>query len=329
MGGDGMSREALSPRQVAVMGFVSALAPAAAGAGWGWQGTALAAPVAAAAGWTAARLAGRWPALEGRRAGRVCRALCAAWGVFLMAGGLRRTALRLSSTGGGGEGAALWLTLILAAVLIWMSRSSPAAFFRTGEICLLAMYAVLTAVLVWAMFRMKAEWLAQPAVSLGGGFLAALESTGAFLFLIPYTIYYKDAERGPGGGRRGFGWLLAAAGIGALMAGVTAGVLSPGLLPLTEEPFFAMTAALGRSVRVEGLLSALWLIPDLMYLGLMSRSWQRPGRKRDWLPAAGILLAGAAACLLPLEKVPAGIRTGGMAVLWAAFVLALGRGDRK
>jgi len=52
---------------------------------------------------------------------------------------------------------------------------------------------------------------------------------------------------------------------------------------------------LGESVRAEGLISALWLLPDLTLAGLLSRTW---GGKR-WASAAVALACGLAAVGVP------------------------------
>ena len=67
---------------------------------------------------------------------------------------------------------------------------------------------------------------------------------------------------------------------------MTAGLLSPAVAGRLDGPFFAAAGLLGDSARLEGLISALWLLPDLTLAGLMSRAW---GEKR-W-PALGVLLA--------------------------------------
>ena len=40
-----------------------------------------------------------------------------------------------------------------------------------------------------------------------------------------------------------------------------------------ELPFFTAAGVLGESIRGEGLISALWLLPDLALAGLLCRAW--------------------------------------------------------
>lgn len=332
MEGDGLleggqvKREPASVRQLAVTAFAGGLAPAAAGEAYGWQGAALAVPLALLAGWIAIRLAPRWTQVEARLPGHILKVCHGAFGAALLSRGLSRSADRLAHTGGGDEAARLWLILLWAAVLVWMSRGKPAAFFRTAEICCLAMAAVSLAVLVWGVSKVQWRYLALPEESLSGGLLAALETAGTFLFAIPYI--YKEAVR-PGDGGRAMGWLTALTVGSALLAAVTAGVLSPGVLTLAEEPFFAMTAALGRSVRVDGLVSALWLLSDMIYLGFLSQSWRRAGWERDWLPAAAVILAALGAVFRLPDLLPGAFWGVGMAVLWGISAVILWLGGKK
>ena len=119
------------------------------------------------------------------------------------------------------------------------------------------------------------------------------------------------------------GWLLAAAVSTAALSFVTAGALSPALAVQAEDPFFLMTAALGRTARVEGLASSLWLLPDLVYLGLLARSWQWSGTKRDWRPSAAVVLGVVGACIGGLDRLPQAAWAWGTAILWAVTVAVL------
>ena len=326
MGKECVKKEAVSVRQLAVTAFVGGLAPAAAGAANGWQGTLLAVPMVLLAGGVSAFLAPRWPSVEGRLPGYLLKVCYAVFGLALLSRGLARSAERLALTGGGGEAAEVWLVLLQAALLAWMSRGKPAAFYRTAEICCLAMVVLSLAILAWGAAKIEWRYLMLPSVSLSGGALTALETAGTFLFVIPYI--YKEAVR-PGDGGRAMGWLAALALGSVLLAAVTAGVLSPSVLSLTEAPFFTMTAALGSSIRVDGLVSALWLLSDVMYLGLLSRSWHRRGRERDWLPAAAIFLAGAAACFGVPNLFFEPLWGLGMAAVWVISTLILWLGGKK
>ena len=135
--------------------------------------------------------------------------------------------------------------------------------------------------------------------SVGAG--TVILSTG--LFVIPY-LYKVEPE--PGGLHRGLLWLGALGLCSGLLAMLTAGLLSPGVAARLDGPFFAAAGLLGDTARLEGLISALWLLTDLTLIGLLSRSW---GEER-W-PALAVLAALGAALtgvtgLLPGAALPFG-----------------------
>ncbi len=148
-----MDADKLSARQLAVCAFTGGLAPAAAGAGHGWQGALLAVPVILAAGWAIVSLAPRWIRLEGTWAGRTLSLLYAAWGAMLLGRGLARCAARTMETGGGLERYAPWVVALVALPLLWMGRGKPAAFFRAAEMFYPAVALVGAAMLVWGGAR--------------------------------------------------------------------------------------------------------------------------------------------------------------------------------
>ena len=89
------------------------------------------------------------------------------------------------------------------------------------------------------------------------------------VWVLPYL--YKVSPRQRQGGPVGR-WLLLAGLLGVALAALTRGVLgnAAGELP---HPFFVTTGVMGESARLEGLLSALWLICDLVWAGLLARVW--------------------------------------------------------
>jgi len=320
-----MKTDALSARQLAVCAFVGGLAPAAAGAGYGWQGALLAAPVALLAGWALTALSPRWSRIENKWTGRTLGVLYALWAGALLSRGLVRCAGRVLAAGGGEERHAPWLIALLALPLLWMARGKPAAFFRAAEIFYLAVALTGAALLVWSAFKIEWRYALLPANDLWSGFWAALEAGGTFLFVLPYVNRIKTS---PENGRRVMSWLAALAAAAVLMSLATVGILSPAAAAGPGEPFFLMTAVLGRGVRVEGLASALWLLTDLACLGLLARSWQRSGTGKSWLPPLAVLAGAACAALgLPALLSPAawGIGNAVLAGLTGAVLMFSGK----
>ena len=303
-----MNSEKLSPRQLTVAVMVGGLSTGAAAAGRAdWRWLLVTAAVGAAAGWLLLRRAGNRPLHP------VLRALYAVWAVVLMAGVLRRTAERLQAASGAG-GHIGWVLALLALPLIWMGWGKAAAFFRAVEIFWLGLLVTVAAILLLGLPRVDWGWVIEPV----GTWRDSLElgtlimSTG--LFVLPYL--YKVEEE-PGGARRGLVWLGAMGMLSAALAALTAGLLSPAVAAELDGPFFAAAGLLGDSARLEGLVSALWLLPDLSLMALLARCW---GEKR-WpalaaIAALGLALSGVTG-ILPGTVLPLGCLT--LAVLTAAF----------
>jgi hypothetical protein len=226
--------------------------------------------------------------------------------------------------GGSEESWRLWCILLLGAFLLWMALGKAGAFFRAAEILYLASAAVGGALLLWGLFRVNWNYVLLPAADLWGGFWAAIETGGTFLFVLPYM--YRT-ENGLGDRRRGMGWLLALLAASVVMSLVSVGVLSPALAD-GEDAFFLMTAALGGAVRVEGLASALWLLPELIYLGLLARGGQELAGGRRWLPPMVVLVGTAAAVFGASVWLPQLFWAAGTALLGAVtgvFLLVSGK----
>ena len=314
-----MNSEKLSARQLAVAVLVGGLSAGAAAAGQAdWRWLLACVPVGVAAGWLVLRRVGHSP-LGRRPLHPALKALYGLWAVVLMAAALERTAARIWSASGG-QGDMRWLMALLALPLIWMGWGKAAAFFRAVEIFWLAAGVTAAAVLLLGAPRVNWSWALEPAggwmESLGAG--TVILSTG--LFVIPHL--YKVEEE-PGDARRGLVWLGTLGVLSTLLALLTAGLLSPGVAARLDGPFFAAAGLLGDSARLEGLVSALWLLPDLTLIGLLSRSW---GKER-W-PALAVLAALAAALtgaagLLPGTALPFGC------VLLAILTIALPTGENK
>lgn len=278
-----LTAEALSGRQLSVAVLVAGLSPAAAFAGrvdWPWL--LLWMGVGVGLGWMVLRRLKARPLYQGGW-GVVLMVLYAGWAVLLAARALSRAAERLELTSGGSP--KFWLLLIIAVLLVWMCWGKAAPFFRMVEILWLAMAVVLILVLVIGGVRVNWRYVLETPQDWRTAALAAAEILAPALFVLPYIYKVEDMKR-----ERGLGWLAGLGGVSAALALVTVGLLGRAAEQISQ-PFFVAAGLLGKSARCEGLLSILWLLPDLTLVGLLCRVW---GRRR-W-PALGAgLAAGLAA----------------------------------
>lgn len=292
-----MKSEKLSPRQLAVAVMVGGLSAGAAAAGRAdWRWLLLTTLIGAALGWVLLRRVGRRPLHP------VLKVLYGMWAVVLMADVLDRTAARVQAAAGSREGTG-WLLVLLALPLIWIGWGKAAAFFRAAEIFWLGLVVTTAAILLLGLPRMDWQWVMRPAGDWQVSLLAGTLTMSTGLFVLPY-LYKVEPE--PGGVHRGLMWLGALGLLTAALAALTAGLLSPGVEAQLDEPFFAAAGLLGDSARLEGLISALWLLSDLTLAGLLARSW---GEER-WPALAAVIALGLALAgitdLLPGAILPLG-----------------------
>ena len=271
-----------------------------------------AAALGTAAGWLLLRRMGGWPLHP------VLRALYGGWAVVLMAQALGRSAGRLQPAEG--QGSAVWLILLLAAPLVWMGWEGDGAFFRAVEVFWLGTAAAAAAILLLGLPRVYWAWTLEPGGSWSGSLLAGMLPLSAGLYALPHLYKVEKGEDGP---RRGVIWLGALGAVCAALGLLTAGLLSPAVAAQLDGPFFTAAGLLGDSARLEGLVSALWLLPDLTWVGLLARSW---GEKR--LPALAVLAAAGLAVTGAAEALPSDL-TGAACLALAALTAALPPGQKK
>lgn len=303
-----MKSEKLSPRQLAVAVMTGGLSTAAAAAGRAdWRWLLLAAVLGTAAAWLLLLRVG------GRPLSPALRILYGIWAVVLLADVLGRTAGRIQQAGGS-EGSIGWLLTLLAAPLVWMGWGKAAAFFRAVEIFWLAVLVTTAAILLLGVPRMEWRWVLEPVGDWKSSLLAGalIMSTGLFVLPILYKVEPRQMRD-----RRGLVWLGTLGLVCAVLAALTAGLLSPIVAAQLDEPFFAAAGLLGDSARLEGLVSALWLLPDLTLAGLLAHSWG----ERRW-PALAVVIAVGLAWVgavdaLPKAALPLGCLA--LAVLTAVF----------
>lgn len=258
----------LSLRQVLAAVTLAGLSLGAAQAGamdwaWGLVGTAAAVPLMA---WLVLRQ-GERPLCQGPY-GVALRGIYCLWAVVTLGHVLGQAARRVELVGGS-QGVSGWLILLLALPVLWMSWGKTAAFFRGGEIYWMALVAALAAVGVLAIPQVNVAylWTRQ-----GNGWASALAGAGAVAmaaWVLPYLYKVSPCQRQRGPVVR---WLLLCGGLGVSLAVLTRGVLGNAAGQLAH-PFFVTTGVMGESARLEGLLSAVWLICDLVWAGLLARVW--------------------------------------------------------
>lgn len=263
------TRAVLSLRQVLAAVVLAGLSLAAAQAGqmdwkWGLVGVAVSVPLLTGA---VLRLR-KGPVYQGGY-GVVLTAVYVGWSVLTLGHVLRQAASRMEVTGGS-QGVFGWLVVLLALPVLWMSWGKPAAFFRGGEIYWMVLVAALLAVGVLTIPQVTVSYLWTQEK---GGWTSALTAAGTVAtaaWVLPYI--YKVSPQREGEGAAIGRWLLL---LGVLTVGLsvlTQGVLGHAAAALSQ-PFFVTTGVMGESARTEGLLSALWLICDLMWAGLVARVW--------------------------------------------------------
>ena len=309
-----MTSGKLSPRQLAAAVMTGGLSVGAAWAGradWRWMLACV--PVGVLLGWLLLRRVGRRPLHP------ALKVLYGGWAVVLMAQALGRTAGRLQSAAGG-RGSAGWLLALLALPLVWMGLGKAAPFFRAAELLWLAAGVTAAAVLLLGLPRVDWGWALEPAGGAAESLCAGVITLSTGLFVFPIL---SKVEAEPGGVHRGLVWLAALGGLSAGLGLLTAGLLRPAVAAALDGPFFAAAGLLGDSARLEGLVSALWLLPDLVFIGLLARSWGEKGG-----PALAVLAAAA----LALTGIPAALGAPALALgcgALAALTLALPPGGKK
>lgn len=280
------TRQALSLRQVLAAVTLAGLSMGAAQAGqmdwkWGLVGVAVSVPLLT---WIMVRV-GKGPVYRGVY-GVVLTAVYTSWSALALGHVLRQAASRLEITGGS-QGVLGWMILLLALPVAWMSWGKPAAFFRGGEIYWMVLVAVLVAVGVLTIPQVNVSYLWPQEEGAWTSAVTAAGTVAVAAWVLPY-IYKVSSQRREGAGAVGR-WLLLLGVLAVGLAALTRGILGNGAAGLSQ-PFFVTTGVMGESARTEGLLSALWLICDLVWAGLLTRVWGS-GKGPLWCVVIGVAIA--------------------------------------
>lgn len=311
MDGGQLNAESLSARQLSVAILLAGLSPAAVLAGRGdWLWMLVWAVVGVGIRWLTLRRVGAKALFRGG-SGAVLSVLYRGWAVVLAARVLSRTTARLELSSGGSP--VFWVLLLILIPLVWMCWGKAAPFFRMAEILWLAMAAVLALVLIFGVTKVEWRYVGQVSENWLASAAIMGEIFAPALFVLPYI--YKVEKREDG---RGLVWLAGLGVVSAVLCLITGGILGAAAeqAPLA---FFVAAGTLGKTARCEGLLSVLWLLPDLTLAGLLCRVW---GARR-W-PALAALLAAALSLTGLGDKIPVEIYTGGTLILLLLTLLLPG-----
>lgn len=301
-------RERVTGRQGTRAAFGGLLSLSVAAAGSDWRGALLAVPVAVLAGWCWSRLS----EIEGARCGwprGPIASLYIIWcitlaGAVLGGAGERVTASLERDTG--------WVILLIWLPSLWLALGRPQVFGRAAEVFCLVGAAALGAVVLLSLGQVEWDRLLTPTGKLGESFLTAVGVSCCAA--VAALTEGREERRGAW-----VGWSAACAGALAVICAVTAGVLGPTLAQTQERPFFLLCVGLSRTARVEGLVSAVWLVADTALLGLLfqtgRRMWQSMG-----LPTPGV---GGAVTALAALAVGLWLGLTGRADRWLRQVVPL------
>ena len=317
--------DSLTLRQMLALTFVCLLSPAIrllprsaamAGGSGGWLAPILAAPAAAALAAVLCRLMASRRGSEGlvgvllRIWGRLPgRAICAAlmlWMVFYTGILLRTGAERLLSTVYTGGGPALFMAVTAAGAGI-VSLGRLRSLGRLGEVSVPAMCGILALVLLLALPDVEpAELLPEPGREKGvlAASIPVLSVVSKCVFPLLLTSGLERAERPLPRALRWLGLLL------LILVGITAatvGAMSASLTARLQHPFFVMIrniSVFGIIERIEAVVIALWVIPDLVFAAALLRAegvllsavtGRTIGRPLHLVFAAGAMICGLAA----------------------------------
>ena len=261
--------------------------------------------------------------------------------VPLLAIRLRMGARRLAATAQ--EGTGVWIFLLLLAVVaVRLGWGDEATFLRAAAVSCRILLCALAGVCLLSLLRLRGGFLwpvwtqDAPGVLRGAIYALGVFGSGVYAVFLP-----------PGRSGTNRTWLYVGVGAQALAVLCVAGCLGPELAGRLADPW--LTLARGAGVngtvrRLESLVSALWLLADLAYLGLLLQAVRRLcarwlGQRERWSASALLGLAAVLALTVLREEdtarrmqellVPAlGLLAGvGLPLLlWGIYLVAEGRG---
>lgn len=194
------------------------------------------------------------------------------YAVPLLAVRLCMGAQRLGATAQ--EGAGVWFFLLLLAVAAaWLGWGDGSVLLRAGAVFCRILLCVLGVVCLLSVFRLRGAFLwpvyMQDAPGVLRGAAYALGVFGSGVYVAFFAPDWSGTNRM---------WLYVGVGAQALAVLCVTGCLGPELAGRLADPWLTLARGVGVNGtvrRLESLVSVLWLLGDLAYLGLVLQGARR------------------------------------------------------
>lgn len=244
------------------------------------------------------QMAKRW----GRRTGRVLAALFFLWGLYVTAAHAARIGGRLAD---GLRASPVLLTAVVLVLAGWLVSGGVPAFARSCEIFVLAVGFGLGLIVLFGIFRLEWtqvllwDWGELSQVPRGALSTVGMLAVGGYLLFLVGDIRPEKGSRRRVLLRLGTLFVLLAAAMVLVL-----GLLGAPLAAEIDAPFFQMVSGLGFEgafQRLEGLVSALWVLGDVVLVGLLLLCLRRllgqvtgkgERRRLGWVPV-GLAFLGS------------------------------------
>lgn len=311
-----MERDILSVRQMMVLLLVALLAPATdllplmaarqVGSG-GWLIMLGALPILLAALWVCSRVfCGRRLCVEvGKQVGYTIIIIYMVWILFVLSLVFRLSAARMEAVYSGVP--PILFAIGVAAVAVWMGKGKAAALARGAEIFYLVLTVVLVGTLLLALFKVEwsnlypVEWNKLPGGSLSTAGILLNVAPGAVLGMrVPQKVRSK---------RKVCGWMIAFCGVVIWVLVAVLGSVGIRLGARLETPYLIMVQGLGIKgafQRMEALISAMWLLSDVILAGVLLRAgndYMKELKSEQWgkwsVPIIAVIAVAAGWLLFP------------------------------
>lgn len=278
-----MERDILSVRQMMVLLLVALLAlatdlvPSVAarqvGHG-GWLITLGVLPLLLLALWACSKLfCDRGLCVEvGKPLGYTIITIYMIWILVVLAVALRLSAVRMEQIYS--KVPPIFFAVSIAVVAGWMGMGKVSALARAAEIFYLALTVMLAGILVLALFKIEwgnlnpVEWRRLP----GGG----LSVAGILLNVAPAAVLGTRVPKKARKARGICGWVVVFCVAVTLVLVSVVGSIGSGLSTRLDIPYLIMVQGLGVKgafQRTEALVASMWLLSDMILVGLLLRSW--------------------------------------------------------